>query len=276
MLDLRDEWIITKGSRDFVLHVFFGGEALKAVGFAAQDLLSETFRFTVPSEEWRLIIHFLAVSRDAAALAQLAAKLKDLRGGALDGPPVEFFAVAVNLPSLGPIIWEQHPSGGLTVAPGELWRLGGEFLTDAVDVRVGGGFKSIFASLSEGVVLRAPEETGELTVEAINGAGAQIYSGLLRVEVSAEYFSRGDVDEDEAVNLTDAIRILAYLFQGGTAPRCLDSADTDDNGRLDLTDAMLLLQLLFQGTGESILYPGGLVPGRDPTPDELGCGGAGG
>ena len=56
---------------------------------------------------------------------------------------------------------------------------------------------------------------------------------------------RGDVDEDEAVTLTDAIRILQYLFNGGEGFHCLAMADANRDENVDLTDAVYILGFLF-------------------------------
>src|SRR5437867_4464910 len=38
-------------------------------------------------------------------------------------------------------------------------------------------------------------------------------------------FLRGDADSDGRVALTDAVKVLQYLFRGGGQPECLDAAD---------------------------------------------------
>ena len=58
------------------------------------------------------------------------------------------------------------------------------------------------------------------------------------------------MDVNGARELSDAVSILGYLFQGTAEPLCLDSADTDDNGHVDLGDAVFLLGSLFLGLGE--------------------------
>ncbi|MBI4603751.1 MAG: hypothetical protein HY721_17490 [Planctomycetes bacterium] len=86
-------------------------------------------------------------------------------------------------------------------------------------------------------------------------------------------FHRGDADQNGQLQLTDAIRILGFLFLGGPAPDCLDAADADDNGQLQLTDAIRILGFLFLG-GVPPATPG---PPPDPCgpdtagADELGC-----
>ncbi|MCZ6793892.1 MAG: hypothetical protein O7J95_09810, partial [Planctomycetota bacterium] len=92
---------------------------------------------------------------------------------------------------------------------------------------------------------------------------------LLRGEPS-DVFRRGDVDADGDVLLTDAVRLLLFLFQGGEPPPCDKAADVDDSGRLNISDAVSLLLFLFRGSG-SLPAPCSFC-GPDPTPDELTCG----
>ena len=60
-------------------------------------------------------------------------------------------------------------------------------------------------------------------------------------------FVRGDANSDGAVNIADSVFVLAFLFSGGTAPRCEDAADFDDDGTLTITDPVYLLGYLFSG-----------------------------
>ncbi|MBI4607336.1 MAG: family 10 glycosylhydrolase [Planctomycetes bacterium] len=85
---------------------------------------------------------------------------------------------------------------------------------------------------------------------------------------AAPRFVRGDANDDGAVDISDAVAILAHLFLGGGAPRCPDAADANDSGKLDLSDAVYLLGHLFLG-GRAPPAPFPL-PGRDPTEDALG------
>lgn len=60
-------------------------------------------------------------------------------------------------------------------------------------------------------------------------------------------FFRGDPNGDGAGNLTDAVFLLVYLFQGGEPPSCRESGDADDTGEINIADAVYLLQYLFRG-----------------------------
>ncbi|HVR75847.1 MAG TPA: PKD domain-containing protein [Planctomycetota bacterium] len=80
-------------------------------------------------------------------------------------------------------------------------------------------------------------------------------------------FLRGDADGDRALSITDAVRILAYLFSGGAAPPCLDAADVTDRGRVDVSSAISLLNFLFLGgVPPMVPFP---TPGLDPTEDSM-------
>ncbi|MEM7235206.1 MAG: dockerin type I domain-containing protein, partial [Planctomycetota bacterium] len=85
-------------------------------------------------------------------------------------------------------------------------------------------------------------------------------------------FIRGDAEENGAVNISDAITVLQFLFLGGDDPTCLDAADIDDDGQVNITDAIRLLNFLFLGG----LKPAAPYPdaGCDATDDALGCGDA--
>ena len=70
---------------------------------------------------------------------------------------------------------------------------------------------------------------------------------------------------------------LNFLFIGGAAPVCLDSADTDDNGALVISDAVIIFSYLFTG-GPAPVAPSPSSTtyasddcAEDPTDDELGC-----
>ena len=57
--------------------------------------------------------------------------------------------------------------------------------------------------------------------------------------------------------------------QGQAGPTCLDAADADDSGALDISDPVYLLGFLFLGT--SAPAEPLRACGPDPTPDGLKC-----
>ena len=82
-------------------------------------------------------------------------------------------------------------------------------------------------------------------------------------------FIRGDFNGDSALDISDAVNLLGYMFTSGTAPGCMDSCDNDDNGDVNLGDAILLLDHLFTG-GSPPAAPNDIC-GPDPTDDPLEC-----
>jgi PKD repeat protein len=92
-------------------------------------------------------------------------------------------------------------------------------------------------------------------------------------------FARGNSNNDEAVDISDAICTLGYLFQPNLVPGCLDpgsevhcpdAADANNDSVIDISDPIFSLNFLFQG-GRRIPLP---FPqcGLDQGPiDLLGC-----
>jgi hypothetical protein len=82
-------------------------------------------------------------------------------------------------------------------------------------------------------------------------------------------FVRGEVNGDGRSDISDAVRILEYLFLGGLDPECLDAADVDDDGLIAINDPTFLLNFLFLGgRAPPPPYP---EPGVDETADGLEC-----
>jgi hypothetical protein len=81
---------------------------------------------------------------------------------------------------------------------------------------------------------------------------------------------RGDANSDRVVDISDAMKTLLYLFNGGSRPLCLDAADTNDDGSVDISDPVSLLDYLFSG-GPRPVNPGVMISGSDPTADNLYC-----
>ncbi len=82
-------------------------------------------------------------------------------------------------------------------------------------------------------------------------------------------FRRGDAEPDGALQITDAVVILLYLFRGKSAGVCQDAMDFDDDGEVSITDPILLLHYLF-AHGNPPPPPGPFACGLDSSPDRLG------
>ena len=79
-------------------------------------------------------------------------------------------------------------------------------------------------------------------------------------------FVRGDVNFDRRLDLGDAVRGLFVLFAEEPTD-CADTLDSNDDGALDLTDVLHVLNFLFVGGNPPAApFPS---PGEDPTEDGL-------
>jgi len=62
--------------------------------------------------------------------------------------------------------------------------------------------------------------------------------------------SRGDSNGDGAIDISDPIHVLNFLFAGGAPPVCTPVADANADGGLDISDPVTTLNFLFAGGGE--------------------------
>ena len=115
---------------------------------------------------------------------------------------------------------------------------------------------------------------GKRMSEAVIHGGKVYLSGFVADKTAGgpvgPRFRRGDVDVSGTIDVTDAVKLLNYLFLGGATPECLDAADFDNSNVADISDAVANLSYQFLG-GVASAAPGPNTCGSDPTPDDLGC-----
>jgi len=88
-------------------------------------------------------------------------------------------------------------------------------------------------------------------------------------ERSDRTFVRGDSTRDGVLDVSDAVRVLNWLFLGSAALACLDAGDGDDDGTITVADAVLVLAFLYRGgPAPEAPFP---MAGADPTDDAVGC-----
>jgi hypothetical protein len=75
----------------------------------------------------------------------------------------------------------------------------------------------------------------------------EIVKAFAGSRIPARAFIRGDANQDLTVELSDAISILDYLFNGSHDDRCLDTMDADGDRELAVTDAIYLIHYQFLG-----------------------------
>ncbi|MGE3164388.1 MAG: proprotein convertase P-domain-containing protein [Planctomycetota bacterium] len=114
-------------------------------------------------------------------------------------------------------------------------------------------------------------EFGGYTCSMMTLAGAYLAALSSPALPSTANFRRGNCNNDNALNIADAVYALGALFPtpgGNPNPiPCLDACDANDDGVINIADAVSLLFALFGG---SPLPAPGSACGADPTPS-IGC-----
>ena len=84
---------------------------------------------------------------------------------------------------------------------------------------------------------------------------------------------RGDANDDNGIDIADAVKILGHLF-GGTGPLlCMDTGDANDDGAVNIADAVYVLNYMFGGgPPPPPPFAAAGTCGADPTPDPIRCG----
>jgi len=94
---------------------------------------------------------------------------------------------------------------------------------------------------------------------------------LYRIEngtmVLANTFVRGDVNLDLSVDISDAVKLLFFLFRAGESLACQDAGDANDDGAIDVSDGIFILTYLF--LNGAALPPPTQSCGPDLTQDKL-------
>jgi len=90
------------------------------------------------------------------------------------------------------------------------------------------------------------------------------------LEKTCFVFTRGDSNGDGALDISDAVHTLSFLFLGESALECEDMADSNDDGEVDISDALRTLGHLFAcDLPPPYPFPD---PATDPTQDAFSCG----
>ena len=101
---------------------------------------------------------------------------------------------------------------------------------------------------------------------SMGSTGGSVRLGRLSTEPPLESFRRGDADRNRTVAINDAVAILNALFGEAGGLACEDAGDVDDDGIVNLTDAVRILRWLFLDDAMPVA-PGPFDCGPDPTAD---------
>ncbi len=155
--------------------------------------------------------------------------------------------------------------------PGDVFRIAGTGFAEAgLRVEVC-GVPAVATLLADGETLEvtAPDcAVGPASVTVCTDFGCDTESQGFTYEPEIR-FTRGHVNPDDRLDLSDGIFTLFFLFRGGIVLPCPDAADVNDNGEVDLTDGIYIFNYLFLA-GPVIASPFPAC-GVDETPDVLTC-----
>lgn len=99
----------------------------------------------------------------------------------------------------------------------------------------------------------APPGRHEWSVRGVVRSGRSAPSAAceatIRIPSPGGTFRRADTNADGAIDISDAVAVLGYLFLGGAVPSCLQAADSNGDDQVDISDASFTLGYLFLGGG---------------------------
>ena len=128
---------------------------------------------------------------------------------------------------------------------------GGPWIDIAVDLPVG---DPSMASMHSYEWTVPDDVSDQVRVRVIQDNSSVDYSDLsvdnLSIISSGSEFccmAAGDANDDELVNITDAVFLVQYIFNGGPVPACCDQADANGDALVNITDAVYLIQFIFNG-----------------------------
>jgi hypothetical protein len=125
--------------------------------------------------------------------------------------------------------------------------------------------------LKEEIVVTGPG--GQTKTVTVALAVGRVYNVDPEPSAPSGGFKRADSNRSGAVDISDAVNTLSFLFSGGGTMTCPDAADANDDGKIDISDSIATLGFLFLGLAPPPA-PGPTTCGGDPTVDALGaCGG---
>jgi hypothetical protein len=125
---------------------------------------------------------------------------------------------------------------------------------------------------------RMPTNLPTLTDPEVLVLSTWILEGALMDAAPATPFSRGDVSESGAIDISDPIAIINFLFLGLVDKlTCREAADVNNDGGVDVSDPVALLNWLFQAgpppaaPGPPEMGPCGFDPDAPGSAGDLGC-----
>ena len=113
---------------------------------------------------------------------------------------------------------------------------------------------TLYFTLLDGETTRLPNDVSADWRIIVRHDGNPEEISIPQVLVNAEksfpspaLIPRGDANVDQSLDLSDAVFLLSFLFQGGPRSNCASSQDFNRDGRVDISDAVAILNCLFLG-----------------------------
>lgn len=82
---------------------------------------------------------------------------------------------------------------------------------------------------------------------------------IIAFAVSGAY-ECGDINNDNGINILDAVFLINYLYRGGPAPVVINLADIDGSGTITILDATALIRYLYKGGPTPVCSTGIINP----------------
>ena len=100
---------------------------------------------------------------------------------------------------------------------------------------------------SGGLISGTPTLTGfvDFTAEISDQAGSTDESAFT-INIGVPYIC-GDANDDDKVNVSDAVWVINYVFSGGDAPIPLEAGETNCDGNVNVSDAVYIINYVFSG-----------------------------
>ena len=86
---------------------------------------------------------------------------------------------------------------------------------------------------------------GQMVAGPSTSTNFTLNAGYWQNFAAAQAYLCGDVDDNNQVDITDAVFLVNYIFASGPAPDPLSSGDVDCNNQVDITDAVYLVNYIF-------------------------------
>jgi hypothetical protein len=102
-------------------------------------------------------------------------------------------------------------------------------------------------------------QTGSVFTDTLSVSGSGWYSYFFRFSdgrdtvatpidsVHIQLAIRGDANGSGAINISDAVFLISYIFSGGPAPDPLWAGDPNCSGSVNISDAVYLVAYIFSG-----------------------------